>query len=106
MAMIRKKDKVDQGKQLQVYVEPSSCKIKETKESDFCEWNTDVGIRFYEIIVNVMDLGGNIASTTATVVVVPNTKPEELEQEALENIIEMEPESYILETASMEWNFN
>ena len=104
MAMVRKKDNVDQGSQLQVYVEPSSCEIQDTNGA-FCEWNPDTGIRFYEINVKAVDLGGNVASTTVTVVVVPKTKVDDLDQEALEQIIAMEPERFVLETAAMEWNF-
>ena len=87
-----------------MYVEPSSCKIQDASDA-FCEWNPDTGIRFYEINVKAVDLGGNVASTTVTVVVVPKTKPEDLDQEALKQIIAMEPERFVLETAAMEWNF-
>merc|ERR1711983_294117 len=105
---------IDQERQLQVYVEPSSCKIKE-EEDEFCEWNPQVPIRFYEIYVKATDYGGNVANSIATVVVVPKKKldgddtSKQLEKEEIyddkyfENIIAKESKRYVLETTAHEW---
>merc|ERR1740123_2224051 len=114
--MMRKLKKVEQESQLQVYLEPSSCKTKEEEDTDeFCEWNPQVPIRFYEIQVKATDYGGNVANSTATVVVVPKMKldgddtSKQLEKEEIysnkyfENIIAKESKRYVLETTAHEW---
>merc|ERR1712176_38347 len=110
MAMVRKMKDVEEENQLQVYIEPSSCKTKEEEEEDnLCEWDPQVQIRFYEIHVKARDYGGHVANSTATVVVIPNKKVDgdvpskQFKQEGLYNekyldIIAKASKRYLLET--------
>merc|ERR1719221_771706 len=109
MAMMRKMKDVEEGRQLQVYVEPSSCMTKEENEDNFCEWDSNVPIRFYEICAKATDYGGNVANATATVVVVPKKEVNKaasikFDQEGLyyekyyEYVFGQKSERYVLDT--------
>jgi len=101
MTMIRKK-----GSKFQFYIEPSSCKTKDEMENYFCEWNPDIPFRFYEIHLNVVDYGGNVATTIATVVIVPKTKADThgalSNEKYFESMIAKEHDLYDLASDTME----
>merc|ERR1719464_832809 len=115
MSTVLKKNDMEQESQLQVYVEPSSCKTKEAQTGEFCEWNPHIPIRFYEVKVKAIDNGGNVASANATVVIVPkenkddHSATKQFEEAGLHNdkyfehLIAKERERFVLETAAMEW---
>lgn len=115
MSKVVKRRGVEQENQLQVYVEPSSCKAKEENEDYFCEWDSDIPIRFYEILIKATDYGGHVGNATATVVVVPKMRDKESAfknsnevefyyEKHFQGIIAKESERYVLETAMHEWD--
>jgi len=93
-----------------------SCKTKQEDEDYFCESDSNVPVRFYEIHVSATDYGGHVANATATVVVVPKVGPNEeaalknFKQEGLYNekyfeyILAKEAKRYVLETKVLEWD--
>jgi len=115
MSALVKRKGLEQESQLQVYVEPSSCKTKEEEEDELCEWNPQAPFRFYEIYVKATDYGGHVANSTATVVVIPKkadgdvpskqSKQEGLyDEKYLERIIAKESKPYVLEAIALEWD--
>ena len=81
---------------------------------EFCEGDPQVPIRFYEVHLNATDYGGNVANSTATVVVVPTLKlggdvpSKQFEQgrfnkKYFEQVVAKESKRYILETAAFDW---
>ena len=93
-----------------------SCKTKKENEDNLCEWDPQEPIRFYKIHVKATDYGGNVANSTATVVVVPSMEEDgdvpskQLKQEGLydekyvKRIIANESRRYVLETVAVEWD--
>jgi len=106
MSMVVKTKNVDQKYQLKIYIEPSSCKTEEKVSNFFCESIDEMPIRFYEIIVKATDYGNNIATSTATILVIP--KSDQKDHKIIHYIDNISPESerYILEKTEIEYNSN
>ena len=137
MVMMRKMKDVEQESQLQLYVEPSrlvlilifqmlcymnsiylfliSCKTKEENEDNFCEWDSNAPLRFYEVHVKATDCGGHVANATATVVMIPKIEDKgatskKFYQEGLYNetyfeyVIAKESKRYVLESMTFDWD--
>lgn len=115
MVMMRKMKDVEQESQLQLYVEPSSCKTKEENEDNFCEWDSNAPLRFYEVHVKATDYGGHVANATATVVMIPKIEDKgatskKFYQEGLYNetyfeyVVAKESKRYVLESMTFDWD--
>merc|ERR1711983_132511 len=116
MSKVVRREDAELESQLQVYLEPSSCKTKEEDMDEFCERNPQVPIRFYEISVTATDYGGNVGNSSAIVVVVPKMKLDEdvpskefqrnglYNENYIEYIIGKDSNRYILESTSIKWD--